>query len=116
MNQHEILGLAKLGDARAIAFLINQALHSKQIRARAAYQADCLHVLLESTQVPNTRIAPLIYEGLRSLNPPSIQSIQVHGRPSGQKLPTWTQTWILPAPIPSSPHPSLPSSAASASS
>ncbi|MCT7967037.1 hypothetical protein NG799_11885 [Laspinema sp. D1] len=52
MNQPNLLELAKQGDAKAIATLMNRKLQPKGITAKASMKNDCLQIMLESAQVP----------------------------------------------------------------
>jgi len=69
MSQHNLLELAKQGDANAIATLINQALQPQGITAKASIKNGCLQIMLEAQQVPNQQVVvSLIYDGLVSLD------------------------------------------------
>ena len=105
MSQQDILNLAKEGDARAIAFLIGQALESFGVTAKASRENDSLHLLLEAEQLPAEEACLRVaVKGLQRLQPNNVYSLTVYGRRSGQQLPTWTQTVELkkrqtPAPV-----------------
>lgn len=53
MAQTNILELAKQGDPKAIAALINRQLQPKGITAKVALKDNCLQTMLESAQVPD---------------------------------------------------------------
>lgn len=53
MTQANILELAKQGDVKAIATLLNRQLQTKGITAKVAMNDSCLQIMLESAQVPN---------------------------------------------------------------
>ncbi len=105
MSQQDILNLAKEGDARAIAFLIGQALESFGVTAKASRENDSLHLLLEAEQLPAEEACLRVaVKGLQRLQPNNVYSLTVYGRRSGQQLPAWTQTVELkkrptPAPV-----------------
>ncbi|MEG4525146.1 MULTISPECIES: CapA family protein [unclassified Microcoleus] len=105
MSQQDILNLAKEGDARAIAFLIGQALESFGVTAKASRENDSLHLLLEAEQLPAEEACLRVaVKGLQRLQPNNIYSLTVYGRRGGQQLPAWTQTVELkkrqtPAPV-----------------
>ncbi|WP_445246848.1 CapA family protein [Microcoleus sp. OTE_8_concoct_300] len=105
MSQQDILNLAKEGDARAIAFLIGQALESFGVTAKASRENDSLHLLLEAEQLPAEEACLRVaVKGLQRLQPNNVYSLTVYGRRSGQQLPAWTQTIELkkrqtPAPV-----------------
>lgn len=111
MSQPDLLTLAQQGDPRAIAFLINQALRTKDITAKVNRQEHHLHLLLEAKQLPaQTPCVQLIQNGMARLKPAPIYRITIYGRKVGQQKPGWTQTLTLqkspPAPQPlSSPPP-----------
>ncbi|MEG4941999.1 CapA family protein [Microcoleus sp. F4-D5] len=105
MSQQDILNLAKEGDARAIAFLIGQALESFGVTAKASLENDTLHLLLEAEQLPAEEACLRVaVKGLQRLQPNNIYSVTVYGRRGGQQLPAWTQTVefkkrLTPAPV-----------------
>ncbi|MEG4217400.1 CapA family protein [Microcoleus sp. Pol14C6] len=105
MSQQDILNLAKEGDARAIAFLIGQALESFGVTAKASRENDTLHLLLEAEQLPAEEACLRVaVKGLQRLQPNNVYSVTVYGRRGGQQLPAWTQTVELkkrltPAPV-----------------
>ena len=93
MSQQDILNLAKEGDARAIAFLIGQALQSFGVTAKASLENDNLHLLLEAAQLPAEEACLRVaIKGLQRLQPNNIYSVTIYGRRDGQQLPAWTQT------------------------
>ena len=93
MSQQDILNLAKEGDARAIAFLIGQALQSFGVTAKASLENDSLHLLLEAAQLPAEEACLRVaVKGLQRLQPNNIYSVTIYGRRHGQQLPAWTQT------------------------
>ena len=107
VSQQDILNLAKEGDARAIAFLIGQALESFGVTAKASRENDSLHLLLEAEQLPAEEACLRVaVKGLQRLQPNNVYSLTVYGRRVGQQLPAWTQTVELkkrPTPAPVSP-------------
>ncbi|MEG4209811.1 CapA family protein [Microcoleus sp. S13_B4] len=93
MSQQDILNLAKEGDARAIAFLIGQALQSFGVTAKASRENDTLHLLLEAEQLPAEEACLRVaVKGLQRLQPNNLYSVTIYGRQGGQQLPAWTQT------------------------
>ncbi|MGE5658709.1 MAG: hypothetical protein ACM37W_19080 [Actinomycetota bacterium] len=91
-NQQRILELAKQGHPKAIASLINHSLQSKGITALALIKEGCLHIILESTQIPHQQVtAAFVERKLVSLKPKSIKTVRVHGRLVGHKSVAWTQ-------------------------
>ncbi|MGE5657629.1 MAG: CapA family protein [Actinomycetota bacterium] len=101
MSHQDILILAKQGDSRAIAFLINQALRNKGVVAKATRQDYHLHILLEAESLPaQDACLRVIENGLWRLQSPVLRSVTLYGRRMGQQLPTWTQTLELKPPFP----------------
>lgn len=93
MSQQDILNLAKEGDARAIAFLIGQALQSFGVTAKASLENETLHLLLEAEQLPvEEACLRVAVKGLQRLQPNNVYSVTLYGRRGGQQLPAWTQT------------------------
>ncbi|MEG4441248.1 CapA family protein [Microcoleus sp. AT9_B5] len=104
MSQQDILNLAKEGDARAIAFLIGQALQSFGVTAKASRENDTLHLLLEAEKLPAEEACLRVaIKGLQRLQPNNLYSVTVYGRRSGEQLPVWTQTVELKKRLTSAP-------------
>ncbi|MEG4341959.1 CapA family protein [Microcoleus sp. A003_D6] len=104
MSQQDILNLAKEGDARAIAFLIGQALQSFGVTAKASREHDSVHLLLEAEQLPAEEACLRVaVKGLQRLQPDNVYSVTIYGRRSGQQLPAWTQTVELKKRLTSAP-------------
>lgn len=86
----DILTLAKQGDPKAIAALLNQALNPNGIFAKVGSHSDCLGILLESLPVPDQdEMVAMIRQILFELKPESIQFVKVAGYQPGQNLPAW---------------------------
>lgn len=104
MSQQDILNLAKEGDARAIAFLISQALQSFGVTAKASRENDTLHLLLEAEHLPAEEACLRVaVKGLQRLQPNNLYSVTVYGRRGGEQLPAWTQTVELKKRLTSAP-------------
>jgi len=92
VSQQDIVNLAKEGDAKAIAFLIGQALQSFGVTAKASSENDTLHLLLEGEKLPaQDACIRVAVKGLQRLQPNHIYSLTIYGRQNGQQLPAWTQ-------------------------
>jgi hypothetical protein len=93
VSQQDILNLAKEGDARAIAFLIGQALQTFGVTAKGSLENETLHLLLEAEQLPAEEACLRVaVKGLQRLQPNNIYAVTVYGRRFGEQLPAWTQT------------------------
>ncbi len=100
MSQQDIVNLAKEGDAKAIAFLIGQALQSFGVTAKASSENDTLHLLLEGEQLPaQDACIRVAVKGLQRLQPNHLYSLTIYGRQNGQQLPAWTQNIELKKPL-----------------
>lgn len=99
MTPSNLLELAKQGDARAIAQLINQSLQPNGITATATVKNGCLEVILEAELLPKQKIlANFIYQGTLSLKAESITSLVVSGKKFSHASPSWSQTFDLSSP------------------
>jgi hypothetical protein len=96
MTQPNLLELAKQGNARAIATLMNRQLQAKRITAKASLKEGCLKVMLESQQVPPQEASvTFVRYGLTNLKPASIQKVEVYGRKTGENNPAWSEEFEL---------------------
>ncbi|MFM9266264.1 hypothetical protein [Tychonema sp. BBK16] len=94
-NQQQILAMAKQGNPKAIAILINQLLQPKGITATAGFKDGCLHVILESAPAPNQQdTATYIYKKLCTLKAKFISNVKIYGRELGKKPLLWTQEFV----------------------
>ena len=94
-SQQQILAIAKQGNPKAIAILINQLLQPKGITAIAGFKEGCLHVILESAPAPNQQdTATYIYKKLCTLKAKFINNVKIHGRELGNKTVLWTQEFV----------------------
>lgn len=92
MTQPNILELAKQGDAKAIALLLNRQLQPKGITAAASLKDGCLQVMLESVEVPSQQVmSAWVSKSIAGLGAASIEKVKVYGRQTGAKVPAWTQ-------------------------
>jgi hypothetical protein len=95
-TQPNLLQLAKQGNARAIAILLNRSLQPKGIAARASFKDGCLQIMLESAQVPDQLVfVNFIYKGITNLGSEVINTVKVYGRKVGEEFPAWNQVFDL---------------------
>ena len=100
-TQPELLELAKQGNAKAIATLMNHKLQPKGITAKAALKDGCLQMMLESAQVPDQQVlVAFVRKFIISLRAASIERVKVYGRQTGEDIPSWNREFELVAPIP----------------
>jgi hypothetical protein len=94
--QPNLLELAKQGNAKAIAALINRQLQPKGITAKAALKDGCLQIMLESAQVPNQQaLVTFVRKGISSLEAAPLERVKVYGRQTGEEFPAWSQEFEL---------------------
>lgn len=99
MTQPNILELAKQGDAKAIALLLNRQLQAKGITAAASLKDGCLQVMLESAEAPSKQVlAPWVSKSIAGLGAASIEKVKVYGRQTGAKVPAWSQEFEVAGP------------------
>jgi len=68
-NPQMTLQLARQGDPKAIAHLINEALQAQKITARVTCNGTALTVMLEAEQIPDKQIlVPYLQKNLANLN------------------------------------------------
>ncbi|VXD24814.1 conserved hypothetical protein [Planktothrix serta PCC 8927] len=92
LTQPQLLELAKQGHAKAIATVISQFLKSRGISTLAKSKDACLHIILESDQVPNqASMSQFVYQKLLDLKIKSIQKVKVYARTPGNKSMAWVQ-------------------------
>ncbi|MEQ9666835.1 hypothetical protein [Coleofasciculus sp. G2-EDA-02] len=96
MAEPNTLKLAKQGNPKAIAAMINRSLRAKHIIAKVNREDDCLQVLVESAQIPNQKATvSFIRQGLTKLGVETIKTVQVYGRQQGQESPAWNQSFEI---------------------
>ena len=96
MAQENYLELAKQGNPRAIAALMNRSLQPKGITAKTGMKDGCLQVMLESAQVPDQKVMiPFVRKGITILKAKLIERVKVYGRQTGKDFPDWIQTFDL---------------------
>ena len=87
------MGLARQGDAIAIAQLIQRAVLNPAIQVSTLRQSGDFQVLLESSRLPDRQLARIVYATLLGLGSPVIQSLRISGKQGEQTV--WTQKFLL---------------------
>lgn len=97
MQSKNLLELAKEGDPKIIAQIINRSLGKKGIKVYVTRLNNSLEVTLESGQVANQKevLVQFIRNGMEKLGVDSIHTVTVYGVPSGTKSPVWEEEIIL---------------------
>jgi len=95
-NTPNTLQLAKQGDPKAIASLINRQLQPRGITTKASLKDGCLQIMLESASVPKQQV---MVTGLRKLiasfDVESIQKVKVYGKQIGEEFPDWNEEFEI---------------------
>ncbi len=101
-----LLAQAKRGDPDAIAALINQSLRPQGIWARATLQQKHLHLVLESTEAPDSvAMETWVRRGLTKLSPQGVNTVCLQGQALGDLTPHWERQWVLPGAAQAAPTP-----------
>ncbi len=96
MTQSELVKLAKQGNPQAIAALMNLALASKGVTAKAAVKEDCLHICFSSEQLLSQKtLLGFVHSGLAALGTMSFHRVKVYAQKLGQELPVWSEVLQL---------------------
>src|SRR4028118_128824 len=96
ITQPTILELAKQGNPKAIAALMNRYLQAQGVTAKVSIKGNCLRVMLQSKQVPKEEaLVKFIRQGLLKLEVASITTVQVYGKQVGKEFPAWIQDFKL---------------------
>jgi hypothetical protein len=95
-SQVDLVELAKQGNAKAIAALINRQLQPKGITTKAALNNGCLQILLEAAQIPDQQtLTAFILKGIRGLETASVQKVKIYARRLGEEKMVWSQEVTL---------------------
>ena len=98
MTQENPLNLAKKGDARAIAFLINRQLKPKGIIAKVTLEDGCLQIMLEGANVPPQEVSvKWLQNVIMILQINHVEQLIVYGRQTGIKVPAWSEKVDFPS-------------------
>jgi hypothetical protein len=90
--QPNILQLAKQGNPKAIAALINRQLQAKGITVKVSIQDSSLEVILEALEIPNQKtLVAYIHKGIMSLESTAIKTIKISGKCINKDFLSWTQ-------------------------
>jgi hypothetical protein len=92
MSAPNLLELAKQGDVRAIATLLNRSLEPNGMRVKTGVKNDCLQIMVEAATVPNQQtIVAFIHKSMMSLGAASIQKVKIYGKQAGEDFPAWNK-------------------------
>lgn len=93
MNQNQIITLAKQGNIKAIAALINHTLQTKKINVvKISIKENCLQIMLEGEQVPpQQHLVNWLTQFLMKLNISLIKTVKIYGKEKDDEFPAWHQ-------------------------
>ena len=97
-SKSNLLKLAKQGDARAIAALINRQLQPRGVTAKVALKDGCLQVILEAEKIPERGLAAWVQKGITALESDFVQSVKVCGRQAGESSIAWGEKFEISKP------------------
>lgn len=84
--------LAKQGDVKAIAILINQKLQPIDVVVKVSLKDDCLQIMLEATETLNQeQMVSLLQSEIQKLKVQSINRLRLYGKQSGEDFPDWQE-------------------------
>jgi hypothetical protein len=86
-HQPSLKELARQGNPKAIAALLNRSLQPKGITVKVALDQRCLQVMLISAQVPAIELVQVIRDGLSRLGVESIEQVKIYGKQVGEDIP-----------------------------
>jgi tetratricopeptide (TPR) repeat protein len=95
-EQPNLQQLAKQGNPKAIAALLNRSLQPKGITAKVAVKNGCLQLMLEAAKVPPKQpYVDSLRKGLTNLMPTAIQKVRVYGKQVDEDVPEWLEEFNL---------------------
>ncbi|MGJ3248802.1 MAG: hypothetical protein ACFE0I_22355 [Elainellaceae cyanobacterium] len=91
-----VLDLARQGNARAIATLMNRHLQPKGITVKARLKNHDLHIMLDGDDVPPIDASVnFVRQGLTNLNAESVHRVKLYGRKQGDSAPAWRREFEM---------------------
>ncbi|MEH2316323.1 tetratricopeptide repeat protein [Nostoc sp.] len=95
-SQSNILELAKQGNPKAIATIINRQLEPKGIIAQVDLKNECLHIVIESVELPEkVTIVKYFRRSFITLNAASIKTIQIYAKQTVKPFCSWDDSFNL---------------------
>lgn len=84
--------LAKQGDCKAIATIINQKLEVSKVVAKVSRKNNCLQIMLEAVEVPNQeQMVALLQAEFQQLGVEGINNLRLYGKQSSEDFPDWEE-------------------------
>lgn len=98
-NQTKLLELAKQGEPRAIAALMNQYFQPKGVTVKAALKNGCLQIMLKATQaLPQQLLVAAVHKGIIQLKLVGIERVEIYGWHKEEEFPSWIEGFELAEP------------------
>ncbi|HHP7244264.1 MAG TPA: hypothetical protein ACFE0H_06225 [Elainellaceae cyanobacterium] len=95
-QQPGVLDLARQGNGRAIATLMNRHLQPRGITVKARLKTHDLHIMLEGDDVPPADASVnFVRQGLTNLNAESVHRVKLYGRKQGISTPAWRREFEI---------------------
>ncbi|MGJ3254165.1 MAG: hypothetical protein ACFE0J_23985, partial [Elainellaceae cyanobacterium] len=99
MTPEDILALARQGNPKVIAAIMNKSAKPHGIYVQAVRRDGRLYVLLEGTPALNLEaMVSFVQTSLRKLRVAPIQTVKIYGRQAGQKTAAWQREIQINAP------------------
>ncbi len=104
MAQGSIVELAKKGDAKAIATLMNKSLRPKGVAAEAVRRGNFLEITLHSQRALNQKaMLEIVQKGMKNLQVAAIERVLVRSQTGD--TPTWESEFMLNENVSTPPQP-----------
>ncbi|MGF1495986.1 MAG: hypothetical protein ACFB8W_04060 [Elainellaceae cyanobacterium] len=96
MTPNDILAIAREGNPKVIAAILNRSTRSHGLSVRVARHDRQLHVLIEGAPAMNqASMVSFIRLSLKKLKIDAIETVKIYGRQMGQKSVAWSQEIAL---------------------
>lgn len=96
MSELNSIELAKQGNPKAIAALLNQVLHPQAITAKAILKDGGLQLMLQSDRIPDrTSLIPFVRKVMLDLQAVGINRVRLYGQAIGMSSPAWSASFDL---------------------
>ncbi|MBF2008241.1 MAG: hypothetical protein IGS49_23050 [Chlorogloeopsis fritschii C42_A2020_084] len=100
MTQANILELARQGDAKAIASLMNSQLQLKNVTAKVSCDNTHLEIKFQSIQVPEQEnLVKYVRQEIMGLKTVCIKNVKIYGFQEGKLAPLWSQELNIEVPL-----------------
>lgn len=96
MTPEDILTLARQGNPKVIAAIMNRSVRSHGIGVQIVRRDDCLYVLLEGTlALKQEPMVSFVQTSMKKLRVEPIQTVRIYGRRQGEVTAAWKKTIAL---------------------